>query len=163
MADDEPEEATIQAEPHVEAVGGAGEEAASEAQEHGSREGRERKRKKRWGEETEAGRKILEDGSLAGAEAGATTEANGTAAEGGGGPEEGSKRKRKSRWEESKTIPGGLGAITLPPALAHLVDMNPESLELQRQLGNVSMTGLGGCSLAFLDTPSAISGRHQTG
>jgi|LauGreDrversion2_5_1035112.scaffolds.fasta_scaffold123644_1 hypothetical protein len=72
------------------------------------------RRKKRWGEETEAGKKLLEEAA----------------------PE---PKKRRSRWEDQPSTPSGLPAglnssIVLPAALMALVDLNPETLELQRQL-----------------------------
>ena len=82
----------------------------------------EKRRKKRWGEETEAGKKVLE-----------------SVADGSADP---AAKKRRSRWEEqptAPTLPLGLNAsIILPAALAALVDLNPETLELQRQLNQIN-------------------------
>ena len=86
-----------------------------------------KERRKRWGEETEAGKKVLEsvaDGSSA----------------------DPATKKRKSRWEETPPVvsptllmPLGMnGSIILPAALAALVDLNPETLELQRQLNQIN-------------------------
>ena len=74
----------------------------------------QQRRKKRWGEETEAGKKVLEEAA----------------------PE---PKKRRSRWEEQPSTPSALpvglnSSIVLPAALMALVDLNPETLELQRQL-----------------------------
>ena len=84
--------------------------------------GAEKRRKKRWGEETEAGKKVLE-----------------SVADGSADP---ATKKRRSRWEEppvAPILPLGLNAsIMLPAALAALVDLNPETLELQRQLNQLN-------------------------
>ncbi|GLI61404.1 hypothetical protein VaNZ11_003623 [Volvox africanus] len=108
---------------------------------------RERRKRSRWGEETEAGKKVLEEtAQQPEAAAGTTTgDQQHLAAgerEGSAGPGTGdaAPRKRRSRWEpeEQKVIPGLSTAITLPPSLAHLVDLNPETLELQMQLNNIN-------------------------
>ncbi|KAJ9524255.1 hypothetical protein QJQ45_008425 [Haematococcus lacustris] len=104
-----------------------------------------RKGRKKWGEETELGRKVLEEvvhhkkgddpaapsdvAPLAAAPPAAAVE-----------PEPAPK-KRKSRWEaaeESKAIDVHGKAISLPSSIAHLIDFNPESLELNRQLNVVN-------------------------
>jgi len=94
----------------------------------GSQEPAERKRRSRWGKETEAGLKVLQGSDDA--------EALPLSGDDGDG-EPAQKKPRKSRWSDEpaqQLVPG----VVLPPSLAHLVDTNPESLELQRQLGNVS-------------------------
>ncbi|GFR51314.1 hypothetical protein Agub_g13679, partial [Astrephomene gubernaculifera] len=108
---------------------------------------RERRKRSRWGEETEAGKKILEETAqqpepnaatgAADSQPQAAGEREGSAGPGTG---DGAPRKRRSRWEpeEQKVIPGLSTAITLPPSLAHLVDINPETLELQMQLNNIN-------------------------
>jgi hypothetical protein len=104
---------------------------------------RERRKRSRWGEETEAGRKVLEETArqLEGTP-GPDQPQQDAEREGSAGPPTGeAPRKRRSRWEpeepKSVTLPGLPNAITLPPSLAHLVDINPETLELQMQLNNV--------------------------
>jgi hypothetical protein len=90
---------------------------------HAEDEVKEKKgrKKKRWGEETEAGKKILETAT------------------------EPTAKKRKSRWDpEDKAakplpVPGITSSIMLPAAIAALVDLNPETLELQRQLNSVQI------------------------
>jgi chromatin segregation and condensation protein Rec8/ScpA/Scc1 (kleisin family) len=84
-----------------------------------------KRRKKKWGAETEAGKQVLNE-----LETQQET------------PPEPVAKKRRSRWEPqaetTKTaIAPGL-EIALPASLAHLADLNPEVLELQRKLTNVS-------------------------
>ncbi|KAG2483464.1 hypothetical protein HYH03_017647 [Edaphochlamys debaryana] len=104
---------------------------------------RERRKRSRWGEETEAGKKVLETVEATPAAAGADQQQQPAGErEGSVGPAsaDAAPRKRRSRWEpeEQKVIPGISGAITLPPSLAALVDLNPETLELQMQLNNIN-------------------------
>ncbi len=92
---------------------------------------KKRPRKARWGAETDAGKKVLESAAQQ--------------------PEpEPAPKKRKSRWAPEpeqpaavtsmvRAIPGLPGQIILPAAIAALVDLNPETLELQRQLNAVSV------------------------
>ena len=105
---------------------------------------RERRKKTRWGEETEAGKKVLEQPD-------AVPELPGGAAgqadrEGSAGPPSGepAPKKRRSRWEPAEDagkvsvpVPGLGTAITLPPSLAGLVDLNPETRGLQNELNQV--------------------------
>ena len=91
------------------------------------------RRRRRWGAETEAGKQVLEEVAK---EAAPTPE----------GQQSGQPRRKKSRWEAQEevkaVVPGMPLAIALPPSLAHLIDFNPESLELNRQLNIVSGPGL---------------------
>ena len=78
-----------------------------------------RRVKKRFGEETEIGKKVLLE---------AVSEP---------------PKKRRSRWEEqppaAMSLSIGLNSsIILPAALAALVDINPEAIELQRQLNLIN-------------------------
>lgn len=97
--------------------------AAEPTQEGPVEEGDKKKKKKRkdkksrWGEETEAGLKVLQE----------TDEP---------APEPAPK-KRRSRWEPEENKAANL-PVALPAGLAHLVDFNPETLELQRQLNNIN-------------------------
>jgi hypothetical protein len=107
-------------------------QAAAGDQGNATIEKRERRKKKsRWGAETEAGLKVLADKEEHPAPAEDKQEG------------EPAKKKRRSRWEpeESKpTVIPGL-QIALPASLAHLVDINvdPKVMEIQRHLTNVSV------------------------
>jgi splicing factor 1 len=92
----------------------------AEDREETKEERRQKRKKSRWGNETEAGMKVL-------AEKEEQPES-----------EEPPAKKRRSRWEpaEEKIIPGMPG-VKLPAHLMHLVDVNPETLELQRRLNSV--------------------------
>lgn len=107
---------------------------AKAAKDRAAAERREKRRKNsRWGAETEAGLKVLAEKDEQPQEEKPQTEPP--------------AKKRRSRWEpeESKAavIPGL--QIALPASIAHLVDfnINPEALEIQRQLNNVSCSHLG--------------------
>lgn len=87
----------------------------------------QKQKRRRWGAETNAGKEVLRAAS-------AETEQT--------GEEPSGKRSRKSRWdekgeEETVSIPG-LPGFTLPAHLAHLIDVDPETVELQKQLAAVS-------------------------
>jgi hypothetical protein len=94
-------------------------------------------KKKRWGQETEAGLKVLQ----------AAVKDDET---------EPASKKRRSRWEpedgsgQQTAIPG-LPGFSLPLALAHLIDINPEAMELQKQLGAVRL-----CVWCILSTAKLI-------
>eukprot|EP00879_Flechtneria_rotunda_P016793 GHRR01017577.1.p1 GENE.GHRR01017577.1~~GHRR01017577.1.p1 ORF type:complete len:505 (+),score=142.42 GHRR01017577.1:148-1662(+) len=111
---------------------------------------RERKKKKsRWGAETEAGLKVL-----AGADVEELQQEEQPAEQAGDKPgdtpgddkqqdDEPARKKRRSRWEpetdlKPATLPGL--QIALPPSIAALVDihLDPQVLELQRQLNIVN-------------------------
>lgn len=113
---------------------------------------KKRRKRSRWGAETEAGLKVLagaevEQGQPAGEQqqgqqpaAGATAVAATDAA----GEAEAGRKKRRSRWEpETEAKPGVLAGlqIALPPSIAALVDahVDPKVMELQRQLNIVSV------------------------
>lgn len=108
---------------------------------------RERRKRSRWGEETEAGKKVLEETvSAKESTPGPATQEqqqqeNAGEREGSAGPpSDAAPRKRRTRWEpeeQAKVIPGLPTAITLPASLAHLVDINPETLGLQVELNQV--------------------------
>jgi hypothetical protein len=113
------------------------------AGEDGAARGPEKKskRRKQWGEETEAGLQVLNE---------LQTETNqDDAAE---GP---AAKKRRSRWEPQTktTIVPGL-EIALPASLAHLADLNPEVLELQRRLTNVGARAGRPCTIATALMPA---------
>lgn len=83
------------------------------------------KRRRRWGAETDAGKEVLRAASAEAEQSG----------------EPAGKRGKKSRWdekaeEETVSIPG-LPGFTLPAHLAHLIDVDPETLDLQKQLAMV--------------------------
>ncbi|CAD7701777.1 unnamed protein product [Ostreobium quekettii] len=89
---------------------------------------RRQAKKCRWGPETEAGiRVLLEKANEAAAAAG--NDADG----------EHASKRRRSRWapEEKKVLPG-LPEVALPAGLAHLVDVNPEGIELQKRLNAIN-------------------------
>lgn len=130
-------------------------EGADQSQQHPeAKPRRKRDKKPRWGEETEVGQKVLEEMQN---EPQANTEIQDA--------EEPGAKRRKSRWgpEDQKApvpvIPGLPAHVNLPASLAHLVDFNPESLELQRQLNAV-----GACIAAFypVERPCGVIryGRH---
>lgn len=117
----------------------------------------ERKKKKRWGEETEAGKKVLEHVAGGGTQPSllpATSTHTQAAAASASAPEsnasleeeERAGKRRKSRWAPQEARPTGTivisglpGTITLPATLAHLVDCNPETVELQSQINQVGL------------------------
>lgn len=104
----------------------------------GDQEPRRRRKKSRWGAETEAGLQVL-----------AASDGNHDSSHPAGEQDEPAPKKRRSRWsapEEAKAtaLVPGMPAIVLPPSVAHLIDTNPEALELQRQLGTVSRAALSG-------------------
>ncbi|GMH41440.1 hypothetical protein BSKO_09350 [Bryopsis sp. KO-2023] len=78
----------------------------------------------KWGPETQAGKRILEDFEPPGS---------------GDIGSEGDRKRRRSRWEPhvEKEIPG-LPGISLPPALAGIIDVNLEVLDLQRDLNAIN-------------------------
>jgi hypothetical protein len=113
---------------------------------------KKRRKRSRWGAETEAGLKVLagadvEHGQPAGEQqqeqqpaAGATA----VAAADAGAEAEAGRKKRRSRWEpETEVKPAVLAGlqIALPPSIAALVDahVDPKVMELQRQLNIVSV------------------------
>jgi hypothetical protein len=104
--------------------------AEAEAAEEAAPKGPEKKgkRKKKWGEETEAGLQVLNELQ--------------TEAKPDGGDDEPAAKKRRSRWEAAGAAKAAIVVpgleIALPASLAHLADLNPEVLELQRRLNNVS-------------------------
>jgi hypothetical protein len=111
-------------------------------------EERRQKRRSRWGAETEAGLKALgysEDGSEQGTTAQPGDQEQGDGRDAGGEP---ATKRRRNRWEPGDTkvatLVPGLPPIVLPSSIAHLVDLNPESLELQRKLGAVGVPRLVG-------------------
>lgn len=117
---------------------------------------RQQRRKKRWGQETEAGRQVLAQVTSTAsnqppnldpnaAHAPPASEHQAAAAEGEGAMTsptgEPAPKKKRSRWAPEEpaltTIPGLPLGIVLPPTIAALVDINPETMELQRQLNAV--------------------------
>ncbi|MEW5314855.1 MAG: hypothetical protein WDW38_006320 [Sanguina aurantia] len=114
----------------------------------------ERKKKKRWGEETEAGKKVLEHVAGGGTQPSLLPTASSQAAAASASApdssasvedEERAGKRRKSRWAPQEARPTGTivisglpGTITLPATLAHLVDCNPETVELQSQINQVN-------------------------
>lgn len=132
-------------------------------QEHQAAE-RQQRRKKRWGQETEAGRQVLAQVTSTAsnqppnldptnaAHAPPASEHQAAAAEGEGAMTsptgEPAPKKKRSRWAPEEpaltTIPGLPLGIVLPPTIAALVDINPETMELQRQL-NAVRTGMHAC------------------
>jgi hypothetical protein len=95
----------------------------------------ERKKKKRWGKETETGLKVL-------AQTETQPAAEGQQGEGQEG-EQPAKKKRRSRWEpeeaKQQIMVAGMAAV-LPANIAALVEVNtdPRVAELHRQLTIVS-------------------------
>jgi hypothetical protein len=89
---------------------------------------RKSKRRKKWGEETEAGLQVLNELQ--------------TETKPDGGDDEPAAKKRRSRWEAAGAAKAAILVpgleIALPASLAHLADLNPEVLELQRRLNSVS-------------------------
>lgn len=101
----------------------------------------ERKRKKKWGEErVDALALLQQQQASAGAEGEHQAQQHEQQHEG----EEQCSKKRRSRWEPEPPPPAAIICssglpmpIQLPQSLAHLIDVNPESLELNRQLNVV--------------------------
>lgn len=97
-----------------------------------------RKSRRRWGEETEAGKQLLQEAQRE------VTPEPGSQEDG----QQNQKKQRKSRWEQGPEVPAaapttaptvpGMLTLSLPPSLAHLINFDPESLELNRQLNIVS-------------------------
>lgn len=85
---------------------------------------RRQPKKCRWGPETEAGIRVLLEKNNEQAVFEETDHAS---------------KRRRSRWEpeESKKLPG-LPEVALPKGLAHLVDVNPEGIELQKRLNHIN-------------------------
>lgn len=128
------------------------EQQPEQALESPSADQKKRRKRSRWGAETEAGLKVLagaevEQGQPAGEQqqgqqpaAGATA----VAAADAGGEAEAGRKKRRSRWEPETEANSGVLAglqIALPPSIAALVDahVDPKVMELQRQLNIVSV------------------------
>jgi hypothetical protein len=109
-----------------------------------------RRKRSRWGAETEAGLKVLAGGDFEQVQAPAVEqqqEQQSVQAATDGGAEAG-RQKRRSRWEpETETKPAVLQGlqIALPPSIAALVDahVDPKVTELQRQLNIVSTCSTG--------------------
>ena len=128
------------------------------AQEKEGKEGKERgerKRKKKWGAEKVEALPLLEQ--QGGGQEGPQQEHQGEdddASQRAGTPGEPVPKKRRSRWEAPpppQAIISSTGLpIQLPQSLAHLIDINPESLELNRQLNMV------GTGLAYVHSASFI-------
>lgn len=102
----------------------------------------ERKRKKKWGEErVDALALLQQQQASAGAEGEHQAQQHEQQQHEG---EEQCSKKRRSRWEPEPPPPAAIICssglpmpIQLPQSLAHLIDVNPESLELNRQLNVV--------------------------
>ncbi len=127
-----------------------------------------KRKRTRWGNETEAGLAVLaqpEPDTGAGVASPSGTAQGWEATPGADQQLEGSAdagpRRRRSRWEPqddalqlaplTAVIPGLPGAITLPPSLAALIDLNPETLQLQMELNNVRWASPGSaCDCAQL-------------
>lgn len=125
------------------------------------REERKRRKKSRWGAETEAGLKVLEGSSqqtqtsdqqsAEPAPAAAATAPSAPPADGGGDASaEPAPKRRRSRWEQQEAKPAPTtqvtaGQIVLPEAIAALVNMHvdPKVVELQAQLKLVSVQASG--------------------
>ncbi len=106
----------------------------------GESKGTREKRKKRWGAEKVEALTLLEQHHQQGEPAGSqqtTPDASSQQQQ-----VEPAQKKRRSRWEEpappQAIICSSGMPIQLPQSLAHLIDINPESLELNRQLNVVS-------------------------
>lgn len=98
-------------------------------------EDKPRRARKRWGEETSAGQQVLQEAQRE------SPAPDGPDNQPGGPGAEPSAKKRKSRWEaldESK-LAVQAPPIALPSSIAHLINFDPESLELNRQLNIVSI------------------------
>jgi hypothetical protein len=103
-----------------------------------------RRKRSRWGAETEAGLKVLAGGEVEQVQAPVVEQQQVQqpvqATDGGA---EAGRKKRRSRWEpETEAKPAVLQGlqIALPPSIAALVDVHVDLkvTELQRQLNNVS-------------------------
>jgi hypothetical protein len=135
----------------------AGQAADGDAERPGETRDERRKRKKsRWGAETEAGRRILESAHQhapsSGGGAGAAPSADAAAAAAllppgpvPGAPVDPAPKRRRSRWEPQEAaappLPAAVpGQIVLPDAIAQLISLHsdPKVLELQSQLKSVS-------------------------
>jgi hypothetical protein len=111
---------------------------------------RKKRKRSRWGAETEAGLKVLASAEIEPEQVHppAATEqqqqlVQQQSADGAGAEAEG-RKKRRSRWEpETQAQPGLLQSlqVALPPSIAALVDahVDPKVMELQRQLNIVSV------------------------
>jgi hypothetical protein len=89
------------------------------------------KRRKKWGQETEAGKALLQ-------------ETNSQSPSPSPVADPAAKRQRRSRWEPAEEPPAAATAaptlavaLNVPDSIKHLVDFNPEALELTRQLNLV--------------------------
>jgi hypothetical protein len=134
-----------------------------------------RKKRSRWGAETEAGLKVLAGDDVPHVQQPAEGQQPGevqqqaqqSAPADDGAGAEGGRKKRRSRWEpETEAKPAlfqGL-QIALPPAIAALVDIHvdPRVMELQRQLNTVSAAAGNVVGLCWEGTPQASSSvQHQ--
>jgi hypothetical protein len=117
----------------------------------------ERKKKKRWGKETETGLKVLAETETQPAAEGQQGEAQ----EG----EQPAKKKRRSRWEpeeaKQQIVVAGVAAV-LPANIAALVEVNtdPRVAELHRQLTIVSL-GSAPLSSCWMRAVHACSSNQQ--
>lgn len=104
----------------------------------GPKEGSKRRKKKAWGavdQSTAAALTVLQQQQLE--QEGSQEQGTALGSDGEPAP----KKQRRSRWEaqapQSALICSSGLPITLPQSLAHLIDINPECLELNRQLNLV--------------------------
>jgi len=114
-------------------------------------EKKSKRKRSRWGAETEAGLKVLAGADVEQVQQPAEQQQPQQSAQATDDAEAG-RKKRRSRWEpETETKPALIQGlqIALPPSIAALVDMHvdPKVMELQRQLNNVSIQDLSACSI----------------
>lgn len=110
-----------------------------------------RRKRSRWGAETEAGLKVLAGADVEQVQQPAEQQQPQQSTKATDDAEAG-RKKRRSRWEpETETKPALIQGlqIALPPSIAALVDMHvdPKVMELQRQLNNVSIQDPSACSV----------------
>ncbi|KAF6262591.1 hypothetical protein COO60DRAFT_1699170, partial [Scenedesmus sp. NREL 46B-D3] len=135
-----------QADEQAQAGAAAEDQAAEAAAAAAAAERRARKKKSRWGAETELGLKVLAGSDVVAEDPQQADQKQADEVQ------EPASKKRRSRWEpesDSKPAAAGTGAVLqglpgalalLPPSLAALVDIHvdPQVLEIQRQLNNVN-------------------------